>query len=174
MNRRSLSTSNFERFTPEEIRKRKTRKFLRTSGITIGAVILGILILSQIGTIMYKRDHRAVYSKPDTERLLHEAADYVNQNCPMNVGSGIIMLNATVMPNKTLTYNYSISEFTVSELQSINLDLQADKPLIINGIISNPDIKALREAEVTFVYQYYDRNMVFYDKVTITSEEYSE
>jgi len=48
------------------------------------------------------------------------------------------------------------------------------KPIIVNSVSSNPDLKIYRDNNVTMSYYYKDKNGEFLTKIEVTPELYSE
>ncbi len=113
------------------------------------------------------------FSKPTFDKELVKVANEINKICPWRVDQYMILDNVTVLPKKTIQYNYTIVDRTKSE---VNLDTV--KKYIFTGILenikNNPDMKLYRENKVTFNYYYKDKNGVFVCKYVVNPEMYKE
>jgi hypothetical protein len=104
---------------------------------------------------------------------LKRVAAELNKSCPVMVDNETRLDNAIAMPDKVIQYNYTL--VNMSE-ESMNLQSFNDymKPLIINNVRTNPDLKSFRDNKVTLVYNYKDQNGVFIIGIAVTPDQYAE
>lgn len=107
------------------------------------------------------------------DKLLSTTAEELNKKCPMMVDQMTRWDNTVAMPGKVLQYNYTVVGMDKSQLDAAMINSHI-KPMLVNNVKTNPEMKALRDKKVTFGYSYNDKNGVFISKFTITPEEYKE
>lgn len=107
----------------------------------------------------------------DIDKELVKVSSEINKNCPIVIDQYLILDNTSAYPNKTLQYNYSLVNIEKSE---VNLDTV--KKYVFGGILenvkNNPDMKTLKDNNVTFNYYYKDKNGKFVTKHIVTPEMY--
>ena len=110
---------------------------------------------------------------PSMDKQLVEMANELNKNCPIMIDQYTRLDNANAFPNKTFQYNYTLVE---TEKADFNLDTVRKyvEPNIINNVKSNPDMKDLRDNNVTLNYSYRDKNGEFIWKLEITPDMYQK
>lgn len=110
---------------------------------------------------------------PSMDKQLVEMANELNKNCPIMIDQYTRLDNTNAFPNKTFQYNYTLVE---TEKADFNLDTVRKyvEPNIINNVKSNPDMKDLRDNNVTLNYSYRDKNGEFIWKLEITPDMYQK
>lgn len=108
--------------------------------------------------------------KPSIDSDLSEVANEINKTCPMNVDKFTTLLNVAALPNKTLRYNYKLTMLK----EEIQLDTVKKYlfPEILQNVKTSPDMKALRDKQVTFNYYYSDKDGNFVTQYAVEPEMY--
>ena len=78
--------------------------------------------------------------------------------------------NTTVLPDKVFQYNYTLTTTLKSEVDTSifgKIKLNA-----ISNARTNPDMKDIRDNDLTLSYYYKDKNGVFISKFNVTPNEY--
>ncbi len=80
--------------------------------------------------------------------------------------------NSISLPGNVFQYNYTLinierENIVISEIEDYI------RPLILNNIKTNPDLKAFRDNEVTMAYDYKDKFGVYLFKLAFTSDQYT-
>ncbi len=136
------------------------QKMIQTA---IGAVaaVIGYFLIQQL------------FNKPTVDEAIMEAASEINKSCPIMLDKDTRLDNVLAMPNNSFQYNYTLVNF---EDNSIEVDELTDylRPIIVNNIKTNPDMKWYRDNRVTFLYNYKDMNGVFILKLKVTPDEYED
>lgn len=111
------------------------------------------------------------FKAPSFDKQLMNAASELNETCPIMVDQETRLDNAITLPGKIFQYNYTLINF---EKDSIDINLFEDhmKPLILNNVKTNPDLKEFRENMVTMAYSYRDKNGIFILKISIDPKQY--
>jgi hypothetical protein len=106
------------------------------------------------------------------DKVMLKAAEEINKNCPIMVDSETRLDNAMALPGKKLVYYYTMINYAKEEL---DVDIFAENmtPTIINAVSSNNEMAFLREKEVTFSYQYKDKNGEFFWTLDVTPDMYN-
>ena len=136
----------------------------KTIQVAIGAVavVIGYFLIQQI-----------LFKKPTIDKVIMEAASEINKSCPIMVDKDTRLDNVLAMPNNSIQYNYTLVNF---EDDTIEVDELTDylRPIIVNNIKTNPDMKWYKDNRVTFLYNYKNRKGVFILKLKVTSDEYED
>lgn len=109
--------------------------------------------------------------KPSEDVQLKEMVEKMDKGCPIQFDPYTSLKSVVLLPNKTVQYNYAISELTKAE---INLDT-AQKyvyPDLLKKIKESPDAKPLRDLKVTLKHCYSDKNGELIVEYVITPEMY--
>ncbi len=114
-----------------------------------------------------------LFNKPTVDEAIMEAASEINKSCPIMLDKDTRLDNVLAMPNNSFQYNYTLVNF---EDNSIEVDELTDylRPIIVNNIKTNPDMKWYRDNRVTFLYNYKDMNGIFILKLKVTPDEYED
>ena len=144
----------------ENIKKLDTKKTLNKKtliGVIVG-VVVGLFVTQSI-------------IKPNIENRLVQTADEINKTCPVEIDEGTILKSASVMPNKTLQYNFQLTNITKAE---VKLDTVKKYlfPSILQKVKENPDMQDIRDLKITLNYSYVDKNGIFVTKYVIKPEMY--
>lgn len=107
---------------------------------------------------------------PSAEKILQKTSAEANKSCPVMVDE-LTRLDKTVAKDKTLTYLYTLIdvEDNMGNFSEVEKELNSQ---LIELVKSNPDLKALRNLRITFIYSYKDKNGVSLFDITITPEQY--
>lgn len=149
--------------TPVQVEQEKPKKKMPLASLL--GIIFGILLF--VGVSQY-------FLRPtlDIDETLAVVASEINKNCPMYIDQELRMDNTMAMPNKTLQYNYTIVNYAIEEL-----NLEVVESTLFTGILeniqTNPDMKEMRDAKVSFSYYYKDKNGVYVTKYVVTPEMYA-
>lgn len=152
-----------ETATPVQTEKEKPKKKMPLASLL--GIIFGVLLF--VGVSQY-------FLRPtlDIDETLAVVASEINKNCPMYIDQELRMDNTMAMPNKTLQYNYTIVNYALEEL-----NMEVVESMLFTGILeniqTNPDLKEMREAKVTFNYYYKDKNGVYVTKYVVTPDMYA-
>ncbi|MFN3752947.1 hypothetical protein [Flavobacterium sp.] len=84
-------------------------------------------------------------------------AENMNRGCPFQVDEITVLVNVKALPKKTIQYNYELNDITKAE---INLDTVKKYvfPNLLKNTKENPEGQSLRDKQVTFKYNYSDKN----------------
>ncbi len=79
--------------------------------------------------------------------------------------------NTIALPDNSFQYN-----LTLINMEKADVDIKAleenIKPGILNSVRTNPDMKMMRDQDVTLMYDYKDKNKDYLFKLTITPDQY--
>jgi|GEM_PF-776571 len=149
---------------PVEEEKKSPKK--KMTLVSLLGIIFGIILVAVVTQYV---------AKPtlDIDQSLAIVASEINKNCPMYIDQDLRMDNTMAMPNKTLQYNYTIVNYAKEEL---NLEMLETTLFtgILENIQTNPDMKEMRDAKVTFNYYYKDKNGVYVTKYVVTPDMYAK
>lgn len=108
---------------------------------------------------------------PSFDKQMMQVASELNKACPIMVDSETQLDNAVALPEKTFQYNY-----TLINMDKDNIDIERleeyIKPVILNTIKTNPDLKSFRDNNVIMSYNYKDKNSNHILKLIFTPEQY--
>lgn len=151
---------------PSNIKESSTQN-TKTNYKKIIGIVVGVI------TFLIAYNLTQQFFTPSLDKQLVQIANELNKNCPMMVDQFTRLDNSHVLPNKTLQYNYTLVEIEKSEF---NLDTirKYVEPNIISNVRTNPDMKYLRANNITFNYNYRDKNGEFVWKLEITPDMYED
>lgn len=79
--------------------------------------------------------------------------------------------NAVALPENVFQYNYTLVNMEKASTDASQLENYL-KPILINNVKSNPDMKINRDNKTTMGYYYKDKNGEFLFKVLVTPDLY--
>jgi hypothetical protein len=133
------------------------------------AMIVVCAIGAAIGTAVV---NRPFHSNGDTsvEKQLVDAAIQYNKMLPMMLDSETRGDTIVAQPPNTIVYHYTLVKRTRYELDAHAI-VKAMRPRIINNYKTTDSMKALRDAGVTLVYDYYDKNGSFVAEIVVKTSD---
>lgn len=102
---------------------------------------------------------------------LTKIASEVNKNLPMNLDSETVLQSCVALPGKVLGYYYRLPNISIEDIDTVAIR-RILTPQIKQSIKTNPDMKYLRDKDVTFHYNYKDKNSTYLLKIIVTPEDY--
>jgi len=108
---------------------------------------------------------------PSIDSQLIEFTSQMNKNCPYMVDSDTRLDNAVPGAGKTIIYNYTLINFNRDDLD-IEYFESVMKPQILNVVRTNPQMKTLRDNDITFVYNYKDKSAIHILSITCSPKDY--
>ena len=109
--------------------------------------------------------------KPSIDKQLVEVASEINKNCPMYLDEYTVLKNTLALPNKTLQYNYTLVHVTKEEVELDTIKKYVF-PSILENVKTNPDLKYMRDHEVTLSYYYTDKKGEYVTQYIVKPEMY--
>jgi hypothetical protein len=103
---------------------------------------------------------------------MHFASE-MNKNCPFMVDSETRLDNTIAGESKSILYNYTLINYGKDDIDLNYFDSNL-KPVILNTIKNNPEMKILRDNDVTFVYNYNDKYGFRITTLKFSPKDYSE
>lgn len=136
------------------------RKLTLTVITTALGFVLGYFIVQQL------------FFKPETfDQQLMQAANELNKSCPMKVDNETQLDSTIALPNNIFQYNYSLINMERELIDTLKFRNYL-RPIIINNVVTNPDLKTFRDNDVLIAYNYNDMNGKFLLKLLITPQDY--
>jgi hypothetical protein len=132
---------------------------------TIVGMITGGLALVLVQHFFFKA--------PTYDQAMMKAASEINKSCPMMVDQETRLDNAVALPENIFQYNYTLVniEKATTDISQIENYL---RPILINGVKTNPDMKINRDNKTTMGYYYKDKNGEFLLKILVTPDLYAD
>ena len=132
---------------------------------TIVGMITGGLALVLVQHFFFKA--------PTYDQVMMKAASEINKSCPMMVDKETRLDNAVALPENIFQYNYTLvnMEKATTDISQIENYL---RPILINSVKTNPDMKINRDNKTTMGYYYKDKNGEFLFKILITPDLYAD
>lgn len=128
----------------------------------IGAVV-GILICFGLQQLLFK--------KPSYDKVMVEAMNMINKACPMMADAETRLDNTTVIPPKTFQYNYTLVNIESGSIDTLEVK-KIMEPIVLNFVKTNPQMKMLRDNNLTLNYFYKDKNGVYLFQIPVTPNQY--
>ncbi len=99
-----------------------------------------------------------------------EYADELNKTCPFTVDEATQLDNVIVLPDNVFQYNYTLAFMK----DSVNTDELKNylEPRILNNIKTQPEMKIIRDNQVTLNYNYRDRTGAHLLTISVKPEQY--
>ncbi len=101
---------------------------------------------------------------------LNAIVSELNKKCPMPVDVATVLVNAEALPNGVLKYNYKLKA-AVDLFDTITAQRVFRRKIMYN-LRNNPDLKALTDMELTFLYDYSDMGGKHLLQVNVAPDEY--
>ncbi len=129
--------------------------------------IIGLLV----GGIILILVQQYFFKPPSFDKQMMNAASELNKTCPIMIDAETQLDNAVALPEKTFQYNYTLINRHKDSIDIVRLK-EYLKPVILNTIKTNPDLKSFRDNNITMAYSYKDKNSNHILKLTFTPEQY--
>lgn len=129
------------------------------------------LLLSIIGIAILFTLQQCTDGKSSFRKVLLQASEQVNKQCPMTVDSETRLDNTIVVGDDVIQYNYTLTEDTKETLDTTKLR-EAMIPIATNQIKTTPATETLRKHNTIFSYLYRDKNSAYAFSFSVTPEMY--
>ena len=130
---------------------------------TIIGLVVGLTVAILVQQYFFK--------PPSFDKQMMNIASELNKTCPIMIDAETQLDNAVALPEKTFQYNYTLINMDKDSIDIERLE-EYLKPVILNTIKTNPDLKSFRDNNVTMSYNYKDKNSNHILKLTFTPEQY--
>ncbi len=140
----------------------QTKNKKKAIGTTVG-LIVGVVVAILVQQFVFKA--------PSFDKAMMKAASELNKNCPIMVDKETRLDNAVALPNHVFQYNYTLLNMVKDSINIQQFEAYM-KPIILNNVKTNPDLKAYRDNKITMDYYYKDMHGVFITKISITADQY--
>jgi hypothetical protein len=113
------------------------------------------------------------FKAPTYDQVMMKAASEINKSCPMMVDQETRLDNTVALPENIFQYNYTLvnMEKAATDIGEMENNL---RPILINGVKTNPDMKINRDNKTTMGYYYKDKNGEFLFKILVTPDLYAD
>ncbi len=111
------------------------------------------------------------FKPPSFDKQMMNVASELNKTCPIMVDAETQLDNAFALPENIFQYNYTLINMHKDSIDIVKLE-EYLKPIILNTIKTNPDLKPFRDNNVTMSYNYKDKNSNYILKLSFTPEQY--
>ena len=146
----------------QEIKKQK-----KPNKPALIGIIAGIIVFS----ISYWGVQKVFFSTPVFDKQLMTIASELNKTCPIVIDAQTQLDNSIALPNNTFQYNY-----TLVAMEKYSVDTNEFKaymkPIILEQVKTNPQMKLFRDNEVIINYLYRDKNKQYIALIAITPNMY--
>ena len=132
---------------------------------TILGVAFGILFMFGVQHFIFNTQ------TPKFDQLMMKFASEVNKSCPITIDAETRLDNAAALPDNIFLYNFTLINMEKSTVDTLTIKSQL-VPNIVNFVKSSPQMKVVREAKVTIIYYYKDKNSVYLFQVPVTPQQY--
>jgi hypothetical protein len=140
---------------------------MKNKGVIVTAITVAIAIA--IGSYV----GQSFFSHPSIDQQMQAAANDVNKVCPVMVDQETRLDNAIAGPGKLFTYNYTLINFSIDEIDTDIFSANI-RTTMKNNIRTNPEMRVFRDNKITVAYAYKDKAGNFIHKVEIPPDEYLE
>ena len=108
---------------------------------------------------------------PKIDQVMMQFASEVNKSCPITIDAETRLDNAVALPGNIFLYNYTLINMEKGKVDTLSIKSRL-VPNIENFVKSSPQMKVVRDAKVTIVYYYKDKNSVYLFQVPVTPQQY--
>jgi len=133
--------------------------------ITMLGVAFGILFMFGIQHFFFNAQ------TPKIDKVMMQFASEVNKSCPITIDAETRLDNAASLPGKIFLYNYTLINMEKGTVDTLTIKSRL-VPNIVNFVKSCPQMKVIRDAKVTIIYYYKDKNSVYLFQVPVTPQQY--
>jgi len=140
----------------------KDRKKHLWTAIGVAAGFLFVFFIKQLA-----------FNTPSFNKAMMQAASEVNKSCPVMVDQETRLDNAVALPGNIFQYNYTLINLAKDSIDAQSFE-DYMKPVILNNVKTNPDLKVYRDNKVTMAYNYKDKNGVFITKISVSAKQYED
>ena len=130
-------------------------------------IIVGIVVFA----LAYYAVQQIFFKEFSFNKVMIEAANQLNESCPIIVDQDTRLDNAVVLPGNIFQYNYTMINSVKNEINIPELENYLE-PLLINNVKTNPDFQIYRDNKVTMTYYYKDKYGEAVMKISITPDKY--
>lgn len=132
---------------------------------------VGIIVGVVVGLIAYFLVKQFVLAAPSFDKVMMEAAAKINESCPIMIDQNTRLDNTVALPDNIFQYNYTLVRLAKKSVD-IKVFEENMKPIILNNVRTNPDLKIYRDNKTTMAYNYMDKNGEFITKISIRADQY--
>jgi len=136
----------------------KQKQIKTIIGIAVGALVM--ILVQQF-----------VFKTPSFDKQMMQAASEINKVCPIMVDQETRLDNSIALPDNVFQYNYTLVNMEKNSINIFELE-EYLKPIILNTIRTNPDLKVFKDNETTMLYNYKDKNSEYLFKLSFTADQY--
>ena len=131
-----------------------------------------VIIISIVAFVLaYYAVQQIFFKEFSFNKVMIEAANQLNESCPIIVDQDTRLDNAVVLPGNIFQYNYTMINSVKNEINIPELENYLE-PLLINNVKTNPDLQIYRDNKVTMTYYYKDKFGEAVMKISVTPEKY--
>ena len=105
------------------------------------------------------------------DKSMVKYANEFNKSCPMMLDSETRLDNVTALPDKHFQYTYTLVNLTKETIDTLQLK-SVLTPSIINSIKTSPQMKFIRDNEMTLNYYYKDKDGNYLFHIPISPQQY--
>ena len=131
--------------------------------LIIGSILVCVMIFVAVQLIFFRS------SSPDRDVL--KFAKQMNKHCPTMVDEETRLDKVSALANKSLQFNYTLIYRDKDSVPIGNLK-QFMEPVILNKIKNSPTLSKYVSKDLTWVYNYSDKNGDFIFKITYTPDQF--
>jgi hypothetical protein len=131
--------------------------------LIIGSILVCVMIFVAVQLIFFRS------SSPDRDVL--KFAKQMNKHCPTMVDEETRLDKVSALADKSLQFNYTLIYRDKDSVPIGNLK-QFMEPVILNKIKNSPTLSKYVSKDLTWVYNYSDKNGDFIFKITYTPDQF--
>ena len=125
--------------------------------------LLGATLLVGMATIGWqtssKAEQKTVFGNLYLEEFLTQICDMMNSTLPMMVDEGIQWDSSYAGPGKTLSYNYTMLDYSASQIDG-TMFANSISPDLIDTVCNMPETQLFPNNGVELNFNYHDRERV--------------
>jgi hypothetical protein len=130
-------------------------------------IVIGILLFCLVGYSFV----RFVIKPTVKSKLMEMQAAEINRDCPVMVDEYTQLDGASVLPDNTFQFNYTLMPIEGAQLDAGKIQNYME-PGIIEHVKTSPDMKIYRDNKMTIIYYYRDQSGATIFSITVSPEMY--
>lgn len=128
-------------------------------------IIVGLAVMVSIQQFVFKPSNTTL------DKAMMQYAGEINKSCPVMIDSETRLDNVMAIPVNVFQYTYTLVNMEKSTVDTLQLK-NSIEPNIVNFVKTNPQMKYVRDKNVTVNYYYKDKQGIYLFMVSVKPEQY--
>lgn len=142
----------------------------------IGCLCLAFLSVGCVDKQERSRDYNAIKEDYRTAKGSFEqlklTVEGLNSTLPQQVNENVELVKIVALPNMEMSYQYRLINVSKGDGTLSSLPAEEQKQQTLNVLKTSPDSKFYKDNNVSFSFDFYDKDMNFVYRIKISPSEY--